>query len=1088
MKLSSKNNFGEILTFISIHFYKIFFGFLIFFIGFLIWDGYNIEQNTVYTDDVVSGYKMVKDLSIGDALYIKNGKTLDTTQLVSIKKIFEPQIVYNLSVNNTHTYFANDFAVHNKGEIVSINVVEIPIGSSYSFDNLPASNGTTILQAFSDNPCDQFNPQPTVGIPGLSAFQFQTYVVVNTGGPASIYYRGSPIECNDDGVLSLDSNGWDRVVALGFDNYDNRDYRSYGIHPRDEERTIERRDVYWSPNRLCEHWGRESGDHCHPRPTDTPPSGNNILSTWCGRKTEQKCRSSQNTGNEVEGENYEYFYSTIGDRDGEEWIPERDGLIMMDVAENVNMSYKELWETFTFDVDASGTYEFYVNNGLWEWIWIYEKGHPINWNNPLINDTQRYASIYLDANKTYTMKYQCRRNENIDNLFCGYGWGKAFSGDADIRLGVIRNIPETNLSVDVFDDTNGSYSCIADTGANGEPILNDNIDVDIDITESGDTYPYTFTAPESKKIVAGAINNISPTAPYETSGKVCTSNIINGYNFGFENGDTSGWWSSNTNIFSLITNPNSYVLEGDYFLGMRDDNDASTDTYVASDWFDPGLGSLQNKTVTFGFWAMAHGSETAGVGIPIDNIALQTYPQNGDWNNFSQYVNMGRIYIYPSEWHYYSFTKTFNNNPNLTNQLRVVLRAPNPNPSYVINPPPVYYDGITLTENDWITTTTPTTASPINLSSSSDTAVRVGVRICPVTPLISSPQGVFDPSTPVFVEWAGDVSGDYSVSYSLDGSSYTNISTCQNLTGNTNYTCGVDLSSQNLHGQQQVTFRVLELTCTNEDTATITVTTPAWYQINSGNVYAGGQSTIDSQAYSIYSDIPYSCKEELICSDHFVNGDYMGINNGYIIHATDADYKSGQGDFSNSDQNIILQSTDSNDFDFDSIYSRYELTDWNGDSINSGDQMYYLTNNSINGNYTLASDSNIIIFSDSDVTINNNINIPYNNGALVLIVKGDINIGPNVTQLDGFYIATGAINTGVSNKQLIINGGLVSFDTTNGVNLQRNLGDSDTTDFDNTNIPAELFNYRPDIVRSIYQSDVFENLSQSDYTWEEIAP
>ena len=59
-------------------------------------------------------FSEVKDLQIGDIVFIlKNQKLVEKT-ITKKTRIDEKTDVYNMTVDNTHTYFANDFAVHNK--------------------------------------------------------------------------------------------------------------------------------------------------------------------------------------------------------------------------------------------------------------------------------------------------------------------------------------------------------------------------------------------------------------------------------------------------------------------------------------------------------------------------------------------------------------------------------------------------------------------------------------------------------------------------------------------------------------------------------------------------------------------------------------------------------------------------------------------------------------------------------------------------------------------------------------------------------------------------------------------------------------
>lgn len=56
----------------------------------------------------------VKDLDIGDWVFVKEGESLVPEQITKLEYYQEPVEVYNLSVDGEETFFANDFAVHNK--------------------------------------------------------------------------------------------------------------------------------------------------------------------------------------------------------------------------------------------------------------------------------------------------------------------------------------------------------------------------------------------------------------------------------------------------------------------------------------------------------------------------------------------------------------------------------------------------------------------------------------------------------------------------------------------------------------------------------------------------------------------------------------------------------------------------------------------------------------------------------------------------------------------------------------------------------------------------------------------------------------
>jgi hypothetical protein len=61
------------------------------------------------------GFKVVKDLQVGDRLYVENNGKLQPEAISKIAEIYSPQSVFNLQVQQSpYTFFANDFAVHNK--------------------------------------------------------------------------------------------------------------------------------------------------------------------------------------------------------------------------------------------------------------------------------------------------------------------------------------------------------------------------------------------------------------------------------------------------------------------------------------------------------------------------------------------------------------------------------------------------------------------------------------------------------------------------------------------------------------------------------------------------------------------------------------------------------------------------------------------------------------------------------------------------------------------------------------------------------------------------------------------------------------
>jgi hypothetical protein len=63
-------------------------------------------------------YEETQNLKVGDTLYVEEGGEMMPKQITSIKRVDEKTDVYNMTVDGTHTYFANGFGVHNKTSYV----------------------------------------------------------------------------------------------------------------------------------------------------------------------------------------------------------------------------------------------------------------------------------------------------------------------------------------------------------------------------------------------------------------------------------------------------------------------------------------------------------------------------------------------------------------------------------------------------------------------------------------------------------------------------------------------------------------------------------------------------------------------------------------------------------------------------------------------------------------------------------------------------------------------------------------------------------------------------------------------------------
>ncbi len=125
-----------------------------------------------------------------------------------------------------------------------------------------------------------------------------------------------------------------------------------------------------------------------------------------------------------------------------------------------------------------------------------------------------------------------------------------------------------------------------------------------------------------------------------------------------------------------------------------------------------------------------------------------------------------------------------------------------------------------------------------------------------------------------------------------------------------------------------------------------------------------------------------------------------------------------------------------------------------------------------------------VIFVEGNLTINNSLIYHTNDGAggLVFVVRDNVNIAPGVTRIDAVIISYGKIftagnncslatNTG-TNSQLVINGSLISLDSTKTIEFCRKLVDNSQ--------PAEKINYQVKylvILRDL-MSDTYQKWSE----------
>ena len=130
----------------------------------------------------------------------------------------------------------------------------------------------------------------------------------------------------------------------------------------------------------------------------------------------------------------------------------------------------------------------------------------------------------------------------------------------------------------------------------------------------------------------------------------------------------------------------------------------------------------------------------------------------------------------------------------------------------------------------------------------------------------------------------------------------------------------------------------------------------------------------------------------------------------------------------------------------------------------------------------------VVVFVNGNLNINNTIRLNKGRGFFLAIVRGDINVDPDLghdpvnvdsstPDIEGLFFANGQFKTGLSKRQLHIRGSVAAMgDGSEGVVLERDLDN-------NAAHPAEYFEYAPDLLFNFPPS-----LGEKTIRWVETAP
>lgn len=257
---------------------------------------------------------------------------------------------------------------------------------------------------------------------------------------------------------------------------------------------------------------------------------------------------------------------------------------------------------------------------------------------------------------------------------------------------------------------------------------------------------------------------------------------------------------------------------------------------------------------------------------------------------------------------------------------------------------------------------------------------------------------------------------------------------------------------------------------------TVTVDPPpiasAWWQVKGGNIHASSGQ--------ISSNIPATAvKPFLIKQDVSNETGLLSYGDGSL-----APPSFGEGSLSENALTSWLANTTYNGGITNYTYFERKLADdplgiddtWSGGQPDPGPDggVYRGSVAQISGaDWSVNGGDKIVILVPNDLRIDNNITVSAGS-FLAIIVQGSLTIGNGVTNLQGVYIADGAIDTGNGANQLSGQGIFVGW---GGINLGRDLA------INNNTSAAEDFTYRVDLQRNAYKY-----LLGFDFSWQEVAP
>lgn len=283
--------------------------------------------------------------------------------------------------------------------------------------------------------------------------------------------------------------------------------------------------------------------------------------------------------------------------------------------------------------------------------------------------------------------------------------------------------------------------------------------------------------------------------------------------------------------------------------------------------------------------------------------------------------------------------------------------------------------------------------------------------------------------------------------------------------------------------------------CQGSGCTQITVQPPyGWFQTQAGDVH--GQGNIQSMIPLTATDLNFS-----------MDSDYTPVYPGVVSYGGGSEPLLGRGVVSSKGWVANSSFPPPFKYTYDQLYKKLDspTTAFDCGSSSPPNTGFYLANNPVGGECLINKNLDfgtrkVVVFVDGTLKIDSPAQIKVSSGGfLAFIVKGDIKISGQIgskttgpftgtnAHIQGIYIADGTIDTyydkpaGTGSGFRLVVGGL--FYAKNGFNLKRDLKNEAGATIKNSDTPAELFIFRPDLV-----VNTPKELRISSMSWQEVAP